>query len=294
MRTYGCPYQGSKNVIAEDIIGFLPSGKRLVDLFGGGGAISHCAVLSDKWKSVLYNDYDNITYRYFKNAYEGEYSKPKYLEPVTREMFTKMKTQEDPYCFACSFGNNYISYIYGKNIEKDRLTGERFIVCADNKEDMKQIVPKELWYMLDDMENITDITERRLALYKIVKQTKKNFRGYERLKQLERLQRLQRLQRLERLEFSNISYTEYQYKDGDIVYCDIPYENTRNYSSNKTKFNHEQFYEWVLTRPYQVFFSSYEISNNRFYKVWEKTRRSTFSATNNKLLKQECIYSNRI
>lgn len=34
--TYGMPYQGSKNAIAEDIIDFLPSGKRLVDLFGGG------------------------------------------------------------------------------------------------------------------------------------------------------------------------------------------------------------------------------------------------------------------
>lgn len=48
---YGVPYKGSKNRLAKDLIDVLPAGKRLVDLFGGGGAISHCAVLSDKWDS---------------------------------------------------------------------------------------------------------------------------------------------------------------------------------------------------------------------------------------------------
>ena len=47
-KNYGLPYQGSKNQIAEDIIDFLPSGNRLVDLFGGGGSISHCASLSSE------------------------------------------------------------------------------------------------------------------------------------------------------------------------------------------------------------------------------------------------------
>jgi hypothetical protein len=34
---YGVPYQGNKSRIADLIINILPSGKRLVDLFGGGG-----------------------------------------------------------------------------------------------------------------------------------------------------------------------------------------------------------------------------------------------------------------
>lgn len=33
---YGIPYQGNKSRIADRIISVLPSGKRLVDLFGGG------------------------------------------------------------------------------------------------------------------------------------------------------------------------------------------------------------------------------------------------------------------
>lgn len=50
---YGVPYQGNKSRIADIIISILPEGKRLVDLFGGGGAITHCGMLSSKWGGVL-------------------------------------------------------------------------------------------------------------------------------------------------------------------------------------------------------------------------------------------------
>ena len=53
---YGFPYMGSKSKIADWVIDQLPSGKRLVDLFGGGGAITHCAVESKKWQQVVYNE----------------------------------------------------------------------------------------------------------------------------------------------------------------------------------------------------------------------------------------------
>lgn len=55
-QTYGVLYYGSKNKLAEDIIALLPKGKRLVDLFAGGCAITHCALLSGKWESILNND----------------------------------------------------------------------------------------------------------------------------------------------------------------------------------------------------------------------------------------------
>lgn len=55
-QTYGVPYRGSKNKLAEDIIALLPKGRRLVDLFAGGCAMTHCALLSEKWERVLCND----------------------------------------------------------------------------------------------------------------------------------------------------------------------------------------------------------------------------------------------
>ena len=52
---YGLPYQGSKSAIAEKIINFLPAGKRFVDLFGGGAAMSDCAAKSGKYETVFYD-----------------------------------------------------------------------------------------------------------------------------------------------------------------------------------------------------------------------------------------------
>ena len=84
--------------------------------------------------------------------------------------------------------------------------------------------------------------------------------------------RLQRLQRLQRLEINCGSYLDYQYRDGDIVYCDPPYEDTAKYE--KDGFNHKQFYDWVASREYPVNFSSYEISDNRFNVVWQTEKQS--------------------
>ena len=60
MARYGIPYKGNKSKIAEDILEALPSGRRLVDLFGGGFAITDCAMrkYGNKWERFYYNDYD--------------------------------------------------------------------------------------------------------------------------------------------------------------------------------------------------------------------------------------------
>lgn len=56
MKKYGFPYKGSKSKIADELIAVMPSGNRFIDLFGGGGAVSHCACLSGKYNSVLYRE----------------------------------------------------------------------------------------------------------------------------------------------------------------------------------------------------------------------------------------------
>lgn len=43
----GLPYMGSKNKIARKIIDVLPSGSAFVDLFCGGCAVTHAAMLSN-------------------------------------------------------------------------------------------------------------------------------------------------------------------------------------------------------------------------------------------------------
>lgn len=84
---------------------------------------------------------------------------------------------------------------------------------------------------------------------------------------------------------------QYEYKEGDVVYCDPPYENTAKYSEDG--FNHKEFYDWVASRPYRVYFSSYEISDNRFYKIWSKQKIQNLNGQGAGAKVQETIYCNQ-
>ena len=47
--------------------------------------------------------------------------------------------------------------------------------------------------------------------------------------------------------FTNANYDEVDIPQGSIVYCDIPYKDTTQYSSKEVgKFNHDEFYKWVI------------------------------------------------
>ena len=47
---YGLPYKGSKNKIAGKIFDLFPQADNFYDLFCGGGALTHYALLQKKFK----------------------------------------------------------------------------------------------------------------------------------------------------------------------------------------------------------------------------------------------------
>ena len=111
---YGIPYQGSKNKIALWVVDNLPSGKTFVDLFAGGCAVTHAALLSGKWDSIISNDI-NEGPKIFEDAIRGKYTDEKRW--ISREDFERLKNT-DPYVSICwSFGNNRTEYLYSKEIE---------------------------------------------------------------------------------------------------------------------------------------------------------------------------------
>ena len=111
---FGVPYQGSKNQIAEWIIDNLPEDEILVDLFAGGCAVTHAAMLSGKWDRIVANDIGDAP-EVFCNAILGKYADEKRW--ISREDFQNLK-DTDPYVSLCwSFGNNRSQYLYAKEIE---------------------------------------------------------------------------------------------------------------------------------------------------------------------------------
>lgn len=283
---YGIPYQGSKTKIAPNIIQLLPKGKRFCDLFGGGFAMSHCAILSGKYETILYNELNPLLPPLLKDALCGAYNYNRFKpEFITRKRFYAEKETNGYIKYIWSFGNSGKEYMFGADLEAAKHEAHDFVVFGK---------PTTRFRQVERFVTSKDIHKRRIEFCGWFRQHKKRFdieqlERLERLTQLQQLTQLERLQQLERhFQFSCGSYADYEYQDGDIVYCDPPYEGTADYGSG---FDHHAFYEWVKTRPYQVWFSSYQ-GVKGFKLIWAKQLRSSLGAGNSSI-NFECLYTNR-
>ena len=80
------------------------------------------------------------------------------------------------------------------------------------------------------------------------------------------------LKKIQDVIFYNEDYENVDIPKGSLVYCDIPYKNTTQYSPKEVgKFNHDEFYEWVRNNSdkYDIYVSEYkENIPNDFEIVW--------------------------
>jgi hypothetical protein len=111
---YGLPYMGSKSRIAEWLVDKLPRSHTFVDLFAGGCAVTHCAMISSKWKNFIVNDISDAP-KLFVDAVNGKYADEKRW--ISRDEFHRLK-ESDPYIrYVWSFSNQGSDYLYSKEIE---------------------------------------------------------------------------------------------------------------------------------------------------------------------------------
>ena len=282
---YGLPYQGSKNAIAEKLVSVLPCADNFYDLFAGGCAITHRAMIDGRWKNYYANDIDNIPTLFF-DAVNGKYKDEKRW--ISREDFARLK-DADLYVSLCwSFGNNRKNYLYSNEIEPWKKALHYARVLGDNSL-LRDFGIKSDGSTKDIKKHHNEYKDKYIKWY-IKNVQDNNFCGkintdLSRLQHLERLKNLQRLEHLERLkaykqslEISQKSYDEVEIKPNSVIYCDIPYENTMGYKSGD--FDFKKFYDWASNQTELVFISSYHISDDRFVEVdgWNKTM--LFSLTN--------------
>lgn len=153
VRRYGLPYQGSKSRIAERIINLLPSAQTFVDLFAGGCAVTHAAILSHKYERFIINDTSDIT-QLFTDAIAGKYRNERRW--ISREDFFKYK-DTDAFIRTCwSFGNGGRDYIYSTKLEPYKRA-YHYAVMLDDYEPMKQFGMD--W---SELANIEGTHERRM------------------------------------------------------------------------------------------------------------------------------------
>lgn len=114
--SFGLPYQGSKSSIAKDIVAILPGGKRLVDLFCGGCAVTDYAMKkTDKFNRFLINDINGRNPKTYIRALSGGFRNEDRW--ISRQDFFKLKETDDYVRLCFSFGNDCRTYMYGPQIE---------------------------------------------------------------------------------------------------------------------------------------------------------------------------------
>ena len=124
-KAYGLPYKGSKNRIAEWVVDSLPAADTLVDLFAGGCAVSHCAMLSGKFNRVIANDISDAP-EVFADAVNGNIDLSGF--PLTRDEFKESTDTLSRLVY--SYGNDQRSYIYGAEREDVCIAAERMMYGA--------------------------------------------------------------------------------------------------------------------------------------------------------------------
>lgn len=153
---YGLPYKGSKNKLAERIVSLLPKRTHLIDLFCGGCAVSHAALLRNKYEHIHINDINWMCPTLFIDALNGKYQNE--TRWISREDFFRMK-DTDPYvAVVWSFGNNLRDYLYSKEIEPLKKAIHYAIFFRDYS------LGKDLGYDLSFIEPISDIQRRYAAV----------------------------------------------------------------------------------------------------------------------------------
>ena len=128
MNRYGLPYMGSKNKIANWVVDVLPKSERLYDLFCGGCAVTHAAMMRGKYEHYHVNDINNIGGA-FCDIIKGK------LQPdyrwVSREEFHRLKDTDPIVQIVWSFGNNGRDYLYGKDREELKKAMHYAVVFGD-------------------------------------------------------------------------------------------------------------------------------------------------------------------
>ena len=80
--------------------------------------------------------------------------------------------------------------------------------------------------------------------------------------------------------FISADYTDLEIFESSIIYCDIPYKGTKQYSTSKN-FNHEKFWQWcrsMTKQGHKVFISEYQAPDD-FICVWSKEVTNSMNTT---------------
>lgn len=237
MKYFGLPYKGSKSQIGSRLIETLPSARHFYDLFGGGGAVSHLAVLSGKYDYVHYNEINPLVYDGFCRFCRGDFVSDRRW--VSREEFHRLK-DTDPYvAIVFSFGTNMRSYLYCKELEPwkqalhmARVLGEPDILEEIGFEVRNPLCYSRRWINERSAECKFAYLSWLQRKYKTVSWDEDKIwdcADFGCLETERRIRRINHGDNLSQIICTNVDYREVFIEPDSVIYCDPPYIETEQY-----------------------------------------------------------------
>ena len=272
---YGLPYKGSKNQIAKWLIDQLPPAETFVDLFFGGGAVTHAALLSGKYKRFIINDIDERLPKLFLECAYGKHTVESHPEWISREEFHRRKETDAYVALVWSFGNNKTSYIYGADIEQFKHDYHKAVFLDDTS-------------LLEPYGYKITSTHQK-AVYDRYLEFNRQIRDIAR-SDLDSITRQIEIERLQSLQSYGTTYENVPIPPNSLIYCDIPYSDTDCGGYGGGTFDHNAFYEWALQQD-NIFISEYKMPMN-FIEI-ANVEKSVLCGTDNSATATERLYTNR-
>ena len=190
---YGVPYKGSKNTIAGWVVKQLPKRKNFYDLFCGGCAVTHRALLTKKFENYFINDIDDVG-GLFLDAVHGNYSEE--TRWISRGDFYTLKDKDAYVRYCWSFGNNGYNYLYSKEVEPwkkalhyayvfgdvslfenygIKTDSSRADIIRNQEKYKKQYI---IWYCKEVLKSSLDVLELKKGLEEKIEKNSEILRNY--------------------------------------------------------------------------------------------------------------------
>lgn len=283
--SYGIPYKGSKNVLAERIVAILPSGSIFADCACGGGAVLQAAALSGKFKEVRGYDVEKSV----TELLDALINSPGAIDwnarrCVSKENFYEARDRNgslDDYVtrYSASFGFNGMEYLWGeKRIPFKKLMHDA--VTLPTRKERREALRDFMTLLVSSDLPIDDL---------------KNLCHMEQLTSLERMEELEsRMQsephcpvRLETRSMFDLPYEEF-----DVIYFDPPYAGTKGY--NRRQFS-QILFTALLSALKQagkhVFVSEYECPCEGYTEIWSAKKQMTQKCDENRIVTERLFFS---
>lgn len=158
----------------------------------------------------------------------------------------------------------------------------------EHYEKMQQFMPLPIPY--EECRNLKGLDVPVKTIENLLKL--KSFYALESQQNVNRYLAVKKIFKTDRFKLYNQSYETIAIEPNSVIYCDIPYRNTTEYT-NGSGFDHEKFYDWAESQSELVVVSEYYMPPERFTCVAAVGKRNIYSSTANTLAIERLFVPNK-